>query len=235
MAGRHAAPAPGASKVDAPGRRTPRGRAAGGAHWPLPVRVALWAVLAALVAYLALLGQSYLAIRDGIANASASYEDMLGAVSRADYDAALEAATSMTREMEAVQAQTAREIWGIPARLPVIGADVRMGRTLAAAGLYACEGALLPVCESGAALLDGDGTTAEDFSNFLQALEDAGGVTAECEDLVGSAGDSHFSNLNDARDSLLALLTGVNGMFDMFRDEISLLQAAGDLASGLSG
>ncbi|MGN0075980.1 MAG: hypothetical protein ACI38Z_03285 [Parafannyhessea sp.] len=195
-------------------------------------------VIALLVVYFALLGRSYLAIQDATADVTADYAELTTAAKKAQYSSAISAARRLTKAMDKIQAQTQLWVWGIPARLPIIGDDVRMARTLAAVGKRSCDDALIPVCDKLEKVIPADGSklgSAKDLSSLLKELDSAEDVTKDCERQVKAQGDAHFDDLNDKRDELLSLLSGINDTYENLQDEISLLKSASDLVSLITG
>lgn len=200
--------------------------------------IVIAAVVALLVVYLALLGRSYLAIQDATADVTEDYAALTTAAKKAKYSSAIKAARKLTKSMDKIQEQTQLWVWGIPARLPIIGDDVRMARTLAAVGKRSCDDALIPVCDKLEKVIPTDGSklgSAKDLSKLLDELDSAQSVTKNCEKQVKAQGDAHFDDLNDKRDELLSLLSGINGTYENLEDEISLLKSASDLVSLIAG
>lgn len=200
--------------------------------------VVLAVVAALLVVYLALLGRSFLAIQDATADVTADYAELTTAAKKAKYSSAIKAARKLTKSMDKIQAQTQLWVWGIPARLPIVGDDVRMARTLAAVGKRSCDDALIPVCNRLEKVVPTDGSSlgsAKDLSKLLKELDSAQDVTKDCERQVKAQGDSHFSDLNSKRDELLSLLSGINDTYENLQDEITLLKSASDLVSMITG
>lgn len=194
----------------------------------------LLVVLALLVAYLFALGRSYLAIQDGMMDVNQGYDALTAAARKADYPAAIKASKSLTAAMDKIQEQTQLWVWGIPARLPVVGDDVRMGRTLAAVGKHSCDDALMPVCDGLQKVVPADGSgigSAKDLSKLLKKVGKAQKITKDCERQVRAAGDAHISSLNRTRDRLLSILSGTNDTYESLHDELTLLKGASDIVS----
>lgn len=184
-----------------------------------PVRNVLLVCLLAVLVYAVCAAVSLYRVYRSVQSARASYEVVEQEISSGNLGDALQGTQSLCSAVGAVGDETDTWVWVVGEYLPWLGQDVSVARGLSDVSDELCNDALLPVVQQSAGITSGTSTV----SGALDAVSSASEVVSTCSQELSGIGTSHFSQLNEARESLSEAVSQMDAVLGSASSMLSAL------------
>ncbi len=197
-------------------------------------------LLAAIVAYGAVLVVSVVRMKGEVDKATAAYQTCQDCMERQDYLAAIDAVEDVADAVDVLEREASAWYWELAERIPVLGQDVDLARDLVVVMDKLANDALMPVLDKVRSVgIDGDQDVlsmilrnADAIVSIGPAIASADQTLDECRVITDSMGTSHFEDLNNIATEVRDAVTQADDAFDNIQEIFDGPQSLGELVGG---
>lgn len=204
-------------------------------------------LLLAVIGLGAWIGVSAKKASDLFGQAANAYDQMQSSIEAEDYSSALVYARSAASLTSQASTELQGVQWDIASKLPVLGVDAGIMRSLGSISGNLADGAVLPVLDGWDVLVQEgvivDGTIdptkvtekLDQLVELADTIQSANAVVDECNAQVTTLPTSHFDVVNQWVDKLRNTVTSVDTTLDQLAGIASLVTGTASLFSTLTG